>query len=150
MASVAHAQDNKPEINTPPPAAFSIPEKLIPIAIAGPSELSVGIDPAHLTIGSDDIVRYVQIARSSNGSVTVSFEGINCKSASTRVFARWNTSTQQWKLLETSEWKSLNDDRGTRYAKAIARGGACDGPTPTVPLSSMILALRTGRTSYNH
>lgn len=145
---VAHAQDPKSEIHVPPPARFAM-DGLIPITISGPSEVAVGIDPAHLSIGTDNIVRYVLVARSASGAQTVTFEGIDCKSASTRVLARWNANTQEWRVLDSSEWKSLYDDRGSRYAKAMARGGVCDGPTPTMPLSGMIRALKTGRTSYN-
>jgi hypothetical protein len=143
------AQEDRQEALVPPPASFAT-DQLIPVTVAGPSELKVGIDPKQLSIGPDKIVRYVLVAQGSNGLLTVTFEGIDCKTAATRVLARWNVGTQQWRVLDTSEWKSLNDDRGSRYAKALARGGVCDGPTPTTPLSSMMLALRTGRTSYNH
>lgn len=151
LTHVAHTQDipaNKEEALVPPPARFATTQ-LIPVHISGPSELTVGIDPANLSIGPDKIVRYVLVARSTHGAEAVTFEGIDCKSASTRVLARWNNKTDTWRVLESTEWKSLHDDRGSRYAKALARGGVCDGPTPTMPLSSMISAIKTGRTSYN-
>lgn len=147
----AQAQDlssEREEARVSPPTRFATTQ-LIPVLIPGPSELTVGIDPAQLSIGPDKIVRYVLVARSTSGAEAVTFEGIDCKSASTRVLARWNGSTNTWRVLDGTEWKSLYDDRGSRYAKALARGGVCDGSTPTIPLSNMISAIKTGRMSYN-
>jgi hypothetical protein len=142
------AQEAWSETQIQAPAVFST-DKLITVPQSGPSELVVGIDPNSLSVGADEVVRYVLVARSASGALNVSFEGIHCKSARTRVLARWNTVAQQWRVSDTSEWKNIHDERGSRYAKTLARTGVCDGPTPNTPLSHMTHALKMGRMSHN-
>lgn len=133
------------EAASSPPQYFST-SKLIPIFISGPSQLEFGVDPSSVTLGDDQVVRYVLVAKSVSGAMNVSFEGIHCKSATTKVFARWNGKAETWKVLNESFWRPMSGDgRGTRHASILAKGGMCDGPGPNKPLPKMIQELTNGK-----
>lgn len=128
-----------------PPERFAT-TKLIPLFIPGPSQLEFGVDASSVSLGDDQVVRYVLVAKSATGAMNVSFEGIHCKSATTKVFARWNGQAEVWKVLDNSGWKPLaGDSRGTRHASILAQSGMCDGPMPNKPLPKMLKELTTGK-----
>jgi hypothetical protein len=129
-----------------PPEHFSR-DALIPISLPGPGELRFGVDPQTLSVGPDEVVHYVLVA-STSLAMNVSYEGVDCKNARTRVDARWNEHTG-WKLLPDSPWRNLGEDRATRHATALAKGGMCDGRTPNAPVARIAHELRLGRSDIN-
>jgi len=52
--------------------------RLVEVPLAAQSDFRYYVDPASVSVGSDRIVRYVQVARSSSGTENVTFEGIRC------------------------------------------------------------------------
>ena len=45
------------------------------------------IDASTLAVGADGVVRYVLVVKASGGATNVSFEGINCKDRSWKLYA---------------------------------------------------------------
>lgn len=137
------SDENWQELATAPPAQFSL-DQLQSIEMGAKSSLSYGLDPATLTVGADGVVRYVLVARSPSGALNVLFEGIRCKTAAVKTYARWD-NVGAWNISADAAWRPLAFSGSTRHAMQLAREGICDGPTPNGTADRILRSLRTGR-----
>ena len=126
-----------------PPASFST-EVLIPFEVFKASSLTYGIDPNTVTVGEDDVVRYVMVARSVSGALNVLYQGIRCATAETKTYGRlsdkgaWNTSPD-------APWQELSFRGATRPAMILARQGVCEGRTVTGNAQKILATLKSAR-----
>lgn len=119
----ADAPEWKEEKVAPP--AYST-EKLLLVEMPPYVTLTVGIDPATVTVGADGVVRYVVVMRNTTGSVSAAYEGILCTNGEVKTYARAG-SAGGWVVADQPEWKPMTDNLPSRHAYAIAQQGACDG-----------------------
>jgi len=80
-------------------------EGLVEFRISDPGSFRYFVDPAAISIGKDEVVRYTLVVRSSSGVENVSYEGMRCGSGTYKVFAygndgKWSPSRSDWR--ETS------------------------------------------------
>jgi len=150
MAPAAHAL-NQPEEAPPwqeaqvtPPASFST-ESVAAFVLEAQSNMRLGIDPKTLTIDPDGVVRYVLVAKSSQGALNVLYEGIRCASAEVKVYARWD-NVSSWNTSGKAEWEPLSYRGTTRRAMQMARGGVCEGKVPNGTPARILRALQAGTT----
>lgn len=127
------------ELEAPPPPPLRT-SGLIPLEVPGTS-LRFGVDPQSISVGTDAIVRYVVVATSSSGTTNAIYEGIRCGSGEVKVYARHNPDSG-WVPAKNSGWQVLQTTPNTRYSLAVARGGACFGPTPNGSPSQIARDLR--------
>jgi CNP1-like family len=136
------AEELAPELPTPAPPAFNL-QKLIFLPSNSNSALRVGVDPATLVIGTDDVVRYVVVAISQAGNTTAQFEGIRCRSAEAKVYARFNADSQ-WSLVKEPQWRSLFEPAPSNHTLQLARGGVCASASANTSVARMVEALKGG------
>lgn len=116
------------EVEAPPPPPLRA-QGLIPIEVAGTS-LRFGVDPKSITVGADEVVRYVVVATGSGGAVNGMYEGVHCGKGQVKVYARHNPDSG-WVATKGSDWQDLRaGSASVRHSLAIARGGACQENTP--------------------
>lgn len=128
------------EMDAPPPPPLRT-QGLIPIEVEG-SRLSFGVDPASISVGSDRIVRYVVVARSSGGALNAMYEGLRCDGGQVKVYARYSPGPG-WVPVRDGEWQPLHGGpSNTRHSLAIARGGACMESAPNGSASQIALDLK--------
>ena len=127
------------EVEVPPPPALRTSD-LVPVDVAGGTELRYGIDPQSLAVGKDGVVRYVIVASSRSGAVNAIYEGLRCDRGEYRVYAR--SSGQGWRSVE-AEWKSVFEGAEARHARAVAKAGACIGRVPNHDALQIVRDLRT-------
>jgi len=146
LQNLAEDPDAAPwqEAEVPPPPMFNV-DKVLPFDVSRNSELQHSIDPATLSIGSDEVVRYVRIARSSQGALNAVYEGLRCSSGEVRTYAYWNTGSGSWNITAKAPWRSLFNIAASMPAKALAYGGLCDGPSPNSTPDKMVRELRYGK-----
>lgn len=135
----------KAEVGIPPPPTYSR-DKLIPIEMPPYVTLKVGIDPDTVTVGSDDVVRYVVVMRNTSGSVSAAFEGIQCASGEVKTYARAGTSGA-WTTVEPQQWRNLTDNLPSKHAYALSKQGVCDGRT-AAKRADILNTLKRGKPSY--
>jgi hypothetical protein len=101
-------------------------------------------------VGEDGVVRYVLVARSSQGAQSVSFEGIRCSTSEYRIYATgtrdggWTRSANPWReiaLRSVQRWhNALRDEffcplgnpiRSAAEGVAALRRGEHPSRTPT-------------------
>jgi hypothetical protein len=127
------------EAEAPPPPPLRT-QGLIPIEIAGTS-LRFGVDPKSITVGSDQVVRYVVVASSPSGAVNGIYEGIRCGTGQVKVYARHNPSSG-WVQSRDSDWQDIFRTANSRHSLAIARSGACQENAPNTSAAQIILDLK--------
>lgn len=128
------------EIEAPPPPALGTRD-LIALDLKG--SLRFGIDPASISVGSDDVVRYVVVATSASGVTNGIYEGIRCSSGEVKVYARHNPDSG-WVPVRGAEWQSLHTTSNYRYSLYIARNGVCLGHGHNGPAAQIARDLRAG------
>jgi len=124
-SQIADLDPDWKELELPAPAKFSA-ERMVPIEMPRYVTVKVGVDPDSLNIGSDGIVRYVMIAKSSNGSINAMYEGIWCLKGEVKTYARLG-SDGKWDPVADAQWSALNGNMRSMHALAFARQAVCDG-----------------------
>lgn len=143
------------ESDVPAPPAFST-EQLVPFEVSTHSELSYGLVPDTLSVGSDGVVRYVMVAQSRSGAVNVSYEGVRCQTGEMKTYARWapnrlplptpfSAAEGEWRATAQADWVGLRDHPVARPAWALARTALCEGSTVNGNPQRMLRDLRLGR-----
>lgn len=142
-AGAENAADWK-EGPVPNAPAFS-QDQWVTFVVSANSELTHGIDPKTVSLGTDGVIRYVMIASNRSGALNAVYEGLHCDRAEVRTYARWTPGNPgQWRVLDDAQWKSLFNNFATRAAFQLARSGFCAGATPNGTPVDMVKALRLG------
>ena len=135
LCSSALAQEDWKEIDAPPAPAWR-QEGLIPIEMPIRTNLSFGLDPRTVSIGSDFVVRYVIVASSSSGSVNAMYEGLRCDTREVKTYAR-ASAPGEWRPVAEPQWRTLDiTQSANRHSLALARQGVCESSSlsaTTVP-----------------
>lgn len=87
------------------------------------------VDEASLSIGEDDVVRYVLVVRSAGGAESVSFEGLRCATGERRAFAYGRKAGDggTWSAARNSAWVAVSDSRINRHYFEFWRDVFCEG-----------------------
>jgi hypothetical protein len=101
---------------------------LRPVAVGGGARNLYFVDEASVSVGSDQVVRYVLVVRAPGGAENVTFEGIRCASGERRIYAAGHGG--QWVPMKRSEWQPLGARAYNQPRAALAYDYFCDGPVP--------------------
>ena len=86
--------------------AYPVAARLIEFEKTSAADFRYFIDPQTLSVDKDGVVRYVLVARSSNGVQNVTYEGLRCETAEYRFYAfgradgAWSRSRTDWRALQ--------------------------------------------------
>jgi hypothetical protein len=120
-------EEEKPwqELEIEPPA-FPKQEDLREFYVSAVATNKYYIDASTLAVGSDGVVRYVLVVRTSGGATNVSFEGINCKELSWKHYATGGSdSTWTKSRAAHSEWRPIENKPVNRHHAALSRDFFC-------------------------
>lgn len=126
------------ELQLKPPASIA-KDKMLPVAMPPHLTLKFAVDTSSISVGADRVVRYVIVASSANASNAM-YEGIRCKTAEYKTYARMG-SNGEWNTIENPQWKLLADN-SSRHTRAIAHQGVCDGAAPATDAAEVIRMLK--------
>ena len=109
---------------------------------ASPSRFRYFIDGQHLTIGSDDVVRYTLVAESPTGARNVTFEGLRCKAQGVfRTYAYGSDSS--FKPVEGADWQAIIAKSGDHLHRELHGHFLCGPRTfEPRPIPDMLRALK--------
>lgn len=138
---VGFAQDapDWQETQVPPPAFQT--ERLQRFDVTVDSSLTYGLDPATVSVGPDYVVRYVVVALSRSGALNAMYEGVRCKTAEVRRYARWDNNRLAW-TLSGSGWEDLSR---VRHAARLANAAFCQGNAVSGSPAQILQILQKGR-----
>lgn len=86
------------------------------------------LDERSLSAGSDGVVRYVLVVRTSGGAENVTFEGLRCAAGAWRLYAM-GRSGGEWATARETSWRALDNNSYDRVRPTLARDYFCDGVT---------------------
>ena len=127
------------------------PQKSIEVEVDPRSQLRWFVDPATISIGEDSVVRYVIIGTSRTGTMNAMYEGILCAQGTYKTYARAIQSHMQnpipWRIMESPQWRNLDDATPFSHERILARTYMCDGNSRPHSVNDIV---RTLRRPYNH
>jgi len=88
---------------------FPKPEDYLPLQVSATTSFAFFVDAKSISVGKDGVVRYSLIARSGEGVLNVSFEGIRCSSRQFRVYA-YGRPDNTWSEMRNSQWQQIPPD----------------------------------------
>lgn len=82
------------------------------------------IDSASLAAGTDGVIRYALVVKTSGGAVNTTFEGIRCGTRQYRLYAT-GRSDATWAPARASEWLPIENKPVNRHHAALSREFFC-------------------------
>jgi len=136
--------DNKPwrEVETQLPL-YPQMDKLIGFYVSPTTSNRFFIDPASLSLGADDEVRYILVIKTQEGATNVSFEGIRCATRERRLYAFGQTNNT-WSRARKSEWVRFYYNDLNRQHAILSREYFCPGGVKINSAAEGVSALRSG------
>ena len=134
-------QEEKPwqELEIEPPA-FPKEENLREFYVSPVATNKFFIDASTLAVGTDGVVRYVLVVKTSGGATNVSFEGIRCKESAWKHYATGRGDSATWTKSRAAriDWRPIENTPVNRHHAALSRDLFC-------PQRSAILTADEGR-----
>ena len=96
------------EVQTPLPE-YPKPENYLPLQVSATTPFDFFVDAKSVSVGNDGVVRYSLIARSAEGVLNISFEGIRCSARQFRVYA-YGRPDNTWSAAHISQWQPIPAD----------------------------------------
>lgn len=139
---------DKPILNIVKPEfpAAPNPASLREIYVSAESTNAYYIDLATLTVGLDDVVRYVLVVETSGGTRNVNFEGIRCDNRASRLYAIGRPDGS-WVKPRVSEWRPIENKPVNGYHAALTRDFFCPNGAVIRTAEEGQRALRLGKHS---
>lgn len=134
-------QEEKPwqELEIEPPA-FPREENLREFYVSPVATNKYFIDASTLAVGTDRVVRYVLVVKTSGGATNVSFEGIRCNEGVWKHYATGRSDTATWTKSRVArfDWRPIENKPVNRHHAALSRDLFC-------PLGNAIVTADEGR-----
>ncbi|HUJ85804.1 MAG TPA: CNP1-like family protein [Burkholderiales bacterium] len=115
---------------------------LVEFDVGTDSDFHFLVDTASLSVGSDGVVRYVLVARSSEGADNVSFEGLHCRNGEFKIYAT-GREDGTWIGAREPRWRPVEQRAGS-WHKALAHDYLCPNGDPIRTVGEGVAALRRG------
>jgi len=135
MPLAAWAQAGGAENQVPLPE-YPKAENYLPLEVSETTSFSFFVDAKSISVGSDGVVRYSLIAKSPDGALNISHEGIRCSGREFRVYA-FGRSDNTWSESRVSRWQPIPSDTRNAQRSVLYREFLC-------PLGSIIQAPEEG------
>jgi len=112
---------------------------------AGPAERNrFFVDGATISVGTDGIVRYVLVLKTSGGASNVTLEGIRCETREYKLFAV-GRSDGTWNKVQNPQWRAIENKLMNRHHAALNRDFLCPGGLAPHDAVAIRSALRRGK-----
>jgi len=99
--------------------------ELKPFFVSGNTPLTFAIDAKSLTIGKDDVIRYVIVITSPSGAKQVNYEGLRCEKYEWRLYATLQ-GDDKWVKTPNSRWQAVRGNTYNRYHSALIQDAFCE------------------------
>lgn len=129
MAQAQSPDEESDKINPRQELAVELPAApdttaLLHFAITPNTSQSFYIDPKALTVGTDGVVRYTLVAKSSAGASSISYEGIRCQSFEKKLYA-FGHADGSWSRARQDEWRPIFKNAANRQHVTLAQDYFC-------------------------
>jgi hypothetical protein len=123
---------------------FPDPSDLMEIHVAGEQDTKFLIDLASVDLGSDAIIRYTLLTRSSSGAESLNYEGMRCSSMERKVYA-FGRSNRSWDKAQNAKWRDIVLKGGVNsYHAALYLSYFCQKRMPLASRQVLIETIKKG------
>ena len=128
------------------PPAFPKQENLREFYVSAVATNKYFIDESTLAAGTDGVVRYVLVVKTSGGATNVSFEGMHCKGVSWKHYAT-GRSDGTWTKSRAAriDWRPIENKPVNRHHAALSRDLFCPMGNAISTADEGRNALRSGK-----
>jgi len=109
-----------------PPPEFPKPENYLPFPVTATTTFTFFVDAKSVSVGKDGVVRYSLIAKSAEGVLNVSFEGLRCSTREFRVYA-YGRPDNSWSETRIANWQPIPRDMRNAQRAVLYRYYFCPG-----------------------
>lgn len=128
------------------PPTFPKQENLVEIYVSAVATNKYFIDSSTLDVGTDGVVRYVLVVKTSGGATNISFEGMHCKELTWKHYATGGSDGTWTKSRAVrTEWRPIENKPVNRHHAAISRDLFCPIGSPIQNPEEGRNALRLGK-----
>ena len=99
--------------------AFPEASGLIEFHVGWQSDVRFFVDGATISVGSDEVIRYVLVVFSARGAKTISYEGMRCETAERRSYA-FGRADGSWSKSRSDRWVPIRGDSNNHYVELYA------------------------------
>lgn len=124
--------------------AFPQDANLLEIYVSAGTTNKYLVDASTLMVGSDGVVRYALVVRTSGGAQNISYEGIHCKERNWKIYATGHRDGT-WSKSRISEWRPIENKPVNRHHAALSREYLCPNGIAIVTADEGRNALRLGK-----
>lgn len=118
-------------------------EDLVSFYVSATTPNTFLVDLKTLTVGADDVVRFVLVVRSPRGAENVTFEGIRCATGERRLYAI-GQNDGGWTASRDPSWIPISFNTYNRARAALAHEYFCDGTTSVAGADEIRLRIKRG------
>jgi hypothetical protein len=140
LVPVAHAvrdrSEENPITNLPeeaawversvPPPAYPEPRNLAEIWLSGTTSNRFFVDTKSLSVGEDEVVRFVLVIQTPDKAHNVSFAGLRCETQQWKDYAFANRD-HSWRLDEAAQWRLIEERNRNNYQHTLFKDYFCYG-----------------------
>ncbi len=119
------------------------PENYLPFKVNPVTPFDFYVDAKSVSVGSDGVVRYSLIAKSTGGALNISFEGIRCSGRQYRVYA-FGRSDRTWSRARNNRWQPLSQDAANAQRAMLYSDFFCPEDSIVASAENGLRALRRG------
>ncbi|WP_150427254.1 CNP1-like family protein [Dechloromonas sp. CZR5] len=91
---------------------------LIPLYVSAATDNRFYIDGSSLSVGADQVIRYVMVVETPGGARNVTYEGMRCESKSRRIYGSGRLDGT-WSKARNSDWVRILDAYANRQHAAL-------------------------------
>jgi hypothetical protein len=124
--------------------AFPQDADLLPFEVSAATRNRFFIDAKSLSAGSDGVVRFVLVIKTSGGATNVSFEGIRCNAREYKLYATGRYD-RTWGPLLAGQWRPIQYKDINRHHTVLSRDFFCPNGMPIRSADEGRDALRRGK-----
>jgi hypothetical protein len=130
------------EVQAPLPE-YPKPENYLPLQVSATTPFIFFVDAKSVSVGKDGVVRYSLVAKSQDGALSTSFEGIRCSDAQFRIYA-FGQSHNTWSESRMPQWQPIPADTRNAQRAVLYRDIFCPGGGVVATAEEAVKALRGG------
>ena len=98
--------------------------------VSNTTSLIFEVDAKSISIGKDDVIRYIMVITSPSGARQITYEGIRCEKYESRHYASYQILEKRWVKNPYSKWDIIHGGGRNRYHAALAQDAFCDFKNP--------------------
>jgi hypothetical protein len=123
----------------PYPAA----ENLLEFTVSSATRNRHFVDPASISVGADQVVRYTVVVDASGGARNVSFEGMRCATGERRLYA-YGRPDGSWARARNAGWEPIKFRSLLSYHKALYEDHFCPDGINVRSAADAVRSLKRG------